>query len=115
MRIAVMIIALCLVMVIGLESCSAVVGGNLGNNAGLSGAGAAGLFVAFLFILGAAFALGAPKVSMFIFIIAALLGFYIGMKSAFFDMTVWGWVAVFLAVMSYDGIRELKKLESKKA
>lgn len=115
MRIAVMIIALCLVMLIGLQSCTVMVGGGLGDDADMAAGGAVGIFVAFLFLLGAAFAIGAPKASMIIFIIAALLGFGSGAGSAFSDMTVWGYVSAGLAAMSYFGMREKQKLETKTA
>jgi membrane protein implicated in regulation of membrane protease activity len=109
MRIAVMIIALCLTAIVGLQSCTVMVGGGLTHDQGLSGGGAAGLLVAFLFVLGAAFALGLPKVSQVIFAIATGVGFLAGAQSGYHDMTVWGVVSLVLAFMSYFGARELKK------
>lgn len=103
MRIAVLIISLCLVAIIGLQSCAVL---------GLSGAAvklsefapqagdaqelqktqegaAVGVLVAFLFLLGGAFAIGAPTVSVVLFAVASLLGF--AFSGSFPDLKVWGW------------------------
>ncbi len=74
MRIAVLIISLCLTMVVGLQSCAVLVGGSMGKDQDLAGGGATGLLIAFLFVLGAAFAIGLPRVSMVLFAIAAAAG-----------------------------------------
>lgn len=65
---------------------------------------AIGVMVAFLFLLGGAFAMGAPTASIVIFTIAALLGF--AFSTAFPDLQVWGAVALALAAMSWLGRRE---------
>jgi hypothetical protein len=110
MRIAVLIIALCLTMLVGLQSCTMFVGGGLAENQGASEGGAVGLLIAFLFVLGAAFALALPKLSMVCFAFAAAFGLMVGLSSdAFPDMTFWGIVAGVLAVMSYFGSRELRR------
>ena len=70
MRLAVLIIGLCLVMLVGMQSCTVMVGGGIADNKDLSGGGAIGVFVSFLFILGSAFVMGYPKASMIIFLIA---------------------------------------------
>lgn len=67
MRIAVLVIGLCLVMLVGMQSCTVMFGGGLTEDQNLAGAGALGLLVALLFILGSAFAIGAPKASVGIF------------------------------------------------
>ena len=53
MRIAVLIISLCLTMIVGLQSCAVMVGGGMTNDQETSGSGAIGLLIAFLFVLGA--------------------------------------------------------------
>ena len=73
MRLAVLIIGLCLVMLVGMQSCTVMVGGGIADNKDLSGGGAIGVFVSFLFILGSAFVMGYPKASMIIFLIASFL------------------------------------------
>lgn len=109
MRIAVLVIGLCLTGLIGLQSCTLMLGGGLVQDKGLSGGGATGILVAFLFVLGAAFSLGLPRVSAVLFALAAACGFAVGYNTEFWDMRVWGWIAAALAVMSYLGSRELRK------
>lgn len=109
MRLAVLIISLFLVVIIGLQSCTVMVGGNIGSNHDLSEGGAVGILIAILYILGAAFIIGLPRISMIIFIIAAVLGFTVGSTTPFTDMKIWGGVAVVLAILSFFGSRELRK------
>jgi len=109
MRIAVMIIALCLTALVGLQSCAVMVGGGLSNDKDLSGGGATGILVALLFVVGAGFVLGLPKVSRGIFAIAAVIGFLVGSKSGYHDLSIWGGVALILGIMSHFGVRELSK------
>ena len=111
MRIAVLVIGLCLVMLVGMQSCTVMFGGGLTEDQNLAGAGALGQLVALLFILGSAFAIGAPKASVGIFAVAALFAFGAAGMSDFRDMNVWGWISVVLAVLSYFGIREKAKKE----
>lgn len=113
MRIAVLVLALCLTMIVGLQSCAVMVGGSMAANDNLAGGGAIGLLLAFLFVLGAAFAMGLPRVSMVLFAVAALFG-YIAAGTGFGDMAIWGTVALILAVMSYFGYRELGKAKAAK-
>lgn len=109
MRIAVLVIGLCLVMLVGMQSCTVMLGGGMTDDQDLAGAGAIGMLVALLFVLGSAFALGAPKVSVGIFSAAALFAFLAAGASEFSDMGVWGGVSVVLAVLSYFGIKEKAK------
>ena len=109
MRIAVLIIGLCLTMIVGLQSCAVLLGGGMTDDQDMAGGGAIGILIAFLFVLGSAFALSLPKVSMWLFGIAAALGFLVGASTEFSDMMFWGVVAAALAVMSYFGARELTK------
>lgn len=118
MRIAVLIISLCLVAVIGLQSCAVYgltgatlkLGEIVPQTEGLDDASktqesaAIGVVVAFLFLLGRAFIMGAPTVSITLFSVAALLGF--ASSSAFPDLQVWGGIALALAVMSLLGRQE---------
>lgn len=114
MRIAVLVIGLCLVFLVGVQSCTAMFGGGLAEDQNLAGAGFLGLVVALLFILGSAFAIGVPKVSVGIFAFAALIAFGAAGMSDFRDMNVWGWVSVILSVLSYFGVREKVKQEMAK-
>ena len=115
MRIAVLIIGLCLVMLVGIQSCAVMVGGNLIEDQDVSGAGALGIMVSFLFILGSAFVMSHPKASMIIFLAAAFFAFFGGSLSEFSDLYFWSFVSLALAVMSYFGIKEKKKKDELQA
>ena len=108
MRIAVLIIALCMTRLVGMQSCAIFVGGGLGSDKDMSGAGAVGVLVAFLYVLGAAFVMGLPKVAGTMFAIAALLGLIVGFQSAYIDMRYWGGLAAFLSVMAFAGARRCR-------
>lgn len=109
MRIAVLIISLFLTVIIGLQSCAVTVGGSLAKDQATSAGGAGGVVVAFLFVLGAAFSMGLPRVSQIVFLLASAVAFIAASgESKYQDMNVWGAVALILAVMSYLGVRELK-------
>ena len=108
MRVAVLIIGLCLVLVIGLQSCTVMVGGGITENKELASSGATGILIAFLYILGSAFALGIPIISTIVFALAAGIGFLAGSSSEFKDMTFWAYVSSVLAVMSFLGSRKKK-------
>jgi hypothetical protein len=105
LRIATAIIALILMIPVGLQSCTAAVGGSMSENQGLSGAGAVGILVAFLFLIGGAFAIGIPMVSVVVFAIAGFFALIAGFSSEFKDLGIWGFVALILAVLSYFGHR----------
>jgi hypothetical protein len=109
MRIAVLIIAICLVMILGLQSCTVMLGGTLAKDTAISGGGAVGILMAFLFLLGAAFSLGVPMVSIIVFTIAGALGVIMGTTTGFTDLMIWGVVSLVLAFMSIFGRRELRK------
>jgi 4-amino-4-deoxy-L-arabinose transferase-like glycosyltransferase len=109
MRIATTIISLCLMLIVGLQSCAVAFGGTLTSDESLSGGGAIGMFVAFLFLLGGAFAISFPIVSLSAFVFSAVLALAVGVGSDFSDMSVWAFVALALATMSFFGMREKKR------
>lgn len=109
MRLAVLIITLCLTGIVGLQSCTIAAGGSLLEDQDAAGGGAVGLLIAFLFVLGAAFVMSLPRVSMVLFAFAGLLGLGIGATSSFRDLTIWGGISLVLAVMSWFGSRELRR------
>lgn len=100
MRIAVMVIALCLTAVVGLQSCTVMVDGHLSQNEGLRGGGASGILIALCFTLGAAFAIGLPRISQIIFSVAAAIGFLVGAENGFADLKFRGVVSLSLCLMS---------------
>jgi hypothetical protein len=105
LRVAVLVISLCLTLIVGLQSCALYAGGAMIGNQGTASGGAAGILVALLFVLGAAFAIGVPRAS--IFGLAACIGVGIGRVTSFSDLVIWGFVALALAILSYFGEREL--------
>ncbi|MCJ2100026.1 hypothetical protein [Methylobacterium sp. E-046] len=106
MRIAVLIIGLCLSLAVGLQSCAVSLGGGMAKDQTISAGGALGVLVALLYLLGSAFALGLPRASVAMFLIAAPLGIGVGSSSGFHDLRIWGFVALALAAMAYLGVRE---------
>ncbi len=109
MRLAVLIIGLCLVVLVGMQSCTVMVGGGVTDDQDLSSGGAIGMLVSFLFILGSAFVLAYPKASMIIFLVASFFGFVGASGSTFSDLYFWSFISLVLAAMSYFGIKEKKK------
>lgn len=111
MRIATLIVGLVLMIVVGLQSCTVMVGGGLADRKELSGSGAVGLLVALLFLLGAAFALKLPRTAAVMFALAGVFG-WIGGFAGFGDLKVWGTVAFGLAAMAAWGSREGARSEA---
>ena len=109
MRIVVLIISLGLMLVIGLQSCTVGIGGSIVKDEGMSQGGAVGLLIAFMYLIGAAFSLGKPVVSMVVFILAGLLGFMVSATTSFSDMGIWGGISLVLAIFSFFGKRDLLK------
>lgn len=109
MRIAVMIISLVLMLVIGLQSCTSAVGSGVSQtqvDKDAFGQGAAvGVVVTLLYLLGGALVMGLPRISVGLFGLAGLLGLGGGSTTKYHDLTVWGWIAFALAVMSFLGWR----------
>ena len=105
-RIAVMIISLLLMFGVGLQSCAVSFGGALGGDETMEQGGAVGILVALLFMVGGAFAIPFPVVSLISFLAAAFLGVAAGATTSFSDLSIWGFVAFFLAVLSFLGVLE---------
>src|SRR5690349_7275028 len=106
MRLAVLIITLCLTAILSLQSCAVSVGDNLLQQ---RGGGSVGILMALLFVIGAALVMGLPSVSIAVFAIAGLFGISTGSTTSYTGLTIWGGVALVLAVMSYFGSRELSE------
>jgi len=92
-----------------MQSCTVMVGGGVTDDQDLSGGGAIGILVSFLFILGSAFVMAYPKASMIIFLVASFFGFVGASGSTFRDLYFWSFISLVLAVMSFFGIKEKKK------
>jgi hypothetical protein len=114
-RIATMILSLILMLVVGAQSCAVSIGDEmLGEKAATQG-GPIGLVMAFLFLVGGAFALAFPLVSLVSFVLAGLLGLAGGGTTSFGDLTIWGVVSLILAVFSFFGWREKRKRRREEA
>lgn len=107
MRIAVLIISLCLVMVVGLQSCVANFGGAISNDDNLSGAAGAGILLALIFMIGGALVMQHPKASMILYIIGATIAWSGATQSEFKDLYFWACISSVLAFMSYIGMRQM--------
>lgn len=108
MRVAVMIIALCLVMIIGLQSCAAGVVSMFREDEATGDAATFGVFLAFFFVVGAALVWKFPRASAAIFLLSGGLAIALGMNGEFKDLAVWGGVSIALGLMSVAGHRELR-------
>ncbi len=109
MRIATLILGLVLMTVVGLQSCAIYIGGAALQEQATSDSGALGLFLAFLLLVGAAFVLFFPWISVVSFLIAGLVGLSGGSSTDFTDLTIWGIVAFVLAALSLLGVREKRR------
>ncbi len=107
MRVAVLILGLVISVFSGLQSCAVHLGGRLADSATNTGAGAVGILISMLFLIGSALVLAFPLAAQFCFVCAGLLA--ILNWSNFPDMKFWFAVALVLSMMSYYGRKELKK------
>jgi hypothetical protein len=113
MRVATMAIALVLSMLVLLQSCTVSVGGSMAKNEGLAQGGAIGVLLALLYLIGGAFALGVPIISVVAFLLGGLIALaVVASNPAFADLQVLGWVAIALAVVSFFGHREKRRSAS---
>ena len=115
MRIATMIISLILMLVIGAQSCAVSLGDAALETKAAEQGGPIGLFMAFLFLIGGAFALAFPFVSVLAFFFAGIIGLAGGASTSFGDLTIWGVVSLILSVLSYFGWREKRKRRREEA
>lgn len=109
MKIATGIIGLILGLLVLMQSCAVTTGGSLINDQTTAEAGAVGMLAAFLYFVGGAFAFALPVVSMVVFGLAALLALGAAATSDFGDLTIWGVVAMILAIMAFFAWRSDKK------
>ncbi len=106
MRIAVLIISIFVIFIIGFQSCAVGILESFEGSETMEGS--AGLAMVIFFIIGAAFSIGIPIVSMISFLLASFIGYSVDVN-VYGDLEVWRVVAIILAIMSFLGHRELKK------
>ena len=111
MRLANLILALVLAPVLAVQSILVVAGGSLTSDKDLTSGGDVGILVALLWIVGAAFVMAKPKVSVWLFAIAALVA-VLGGSSGFSDLYIWSAVSVGFALLSWGGTKEKAKKAS---
>lgn len=124
MRIATLILALVLMLVLGAQSCAVYAGSSVVS--GLSteeaekdeadedaGGAGLGILAALLWLVAAALVLAKPRVSMWIFVAAAVLCL-LGAFTGFDDLYIWAVVSLVLALMSWRGAKEKAKDEDAK-
>src|SRR5450756_162920 len=108
MRVAVMVLSLCLSVLLLAVSCTVTLAGQGG------GSLTAVFLSALLWLIGAAFALGKPRVSTVAFVLAMLLGGLYAFQGAGL-MWFWAVPSLILAVLSTYGETELRKKRASEA
>ena len=111
MRITVLAISLAAFLTLGFEWLAVGIhglGASIGAGHGFEKGASAGAAVAFLYLIGAAFAMGRPLVSSAVFTLAALVGIAAGIWTTYSGLRLWGWLAAALAVLSLLGYQERK-------
>ncbi len=111
MKKAVLILSIILFIIVLFQSWLVGVGGAMFGDADLSRGGLIGRIVALLFGGGAAFILAKPIISLGIFIAGGLAGVIGGIVTGYYDLILWGVLALGLAVMSYFAGREAEEPE----
>ena len=119
MRIATLIISLILSMAMGIQSCAVYAAGGIGAELSegaektdlesTSSAGAVGMFAALLWIIGAGFVLAKPKMSIWLFGVAAVFCVLGGIGGGFTDLFIYAVVSALFALASWKGIAEKAK------
>lgn len=115
MRVATMVIALVLMVVVFIQSCAVSVGGSLGEDEDMAGGGGLGILLAISWIVGAGLVLGRPKGAVWAFGVGAVLGLIGATAGAFPDLWIWTVVSVIFGLMSWRGIREKEAKEAEES
>lgn len=107
MRIAVLVIGL--VLTVGLFIQAIVIFGlsDAVNQENTEQAGAVGVLMALMWLVGCGLVIPVPRVSMVVFAVAGLLGF--AASGDYPDLAVWGGISIVLAVFCYFGYRGKRK------
>jgi len=113
MQIATGIITIILGCIISIQSFILYMGSAVFNDKPTGQSSAMGLFVALLLFVSGAFAFKLPKVALFFATIAGLFGIMTGTTSEFKDMTVWGVIALIIALMNFFTARKTKTRATK--
>jgi hypothetical protein len=106
MRVATLVIALVLMVVVFIQSCAVAAGGSITEDEDMSAGGGFGILLAISWIVGAGLVLAKPKAAIWAFGVAALLGLVGATAGGFPDLWIWTGVSVIFALMSWRGIKE---------
>jgi phosphate/sulfate permease len=109
MRIAVLIIGLLLGLLVFLQSMVVNVGSGIAKNDNLENAAAAGVFLAFFWLIASALVIPFPLASAILFVLGGIMGMIAAGNSEFDDLWIWGCVSFVLAIMSFFGWRGKRK------
>jgi|SRR5215217_7761732 len=113
MRITVLILSLMTCLFLFLQA--AIVGTFSPEDSNESSAGAFGVLMSLLMLIGAAVVIPIPRVAMVLFLIVGATGLIAGTTTEYTDLAVWGGWALLLAVFSYLGYRGKRKQQAKEA
>ena len=109
MRIATLIVSLFVTAIVTFQACTlAVLTDDDSQDAAAAGGG---LIVAFLMLLGAAFVMAFPLVSLVFFALAAVIAIPTGVVSDYDDLIVWGVLCLVLVPMSFLGWRGKRRAQ----
>lgn len=100
MKVTILILCLGLFLIVGFQGCIAGAGGAVFGEAGAEDAGAIGVFLSFLYFVGAAFALFKPLVTAIILGFGGLIAVITGGEH-YGDLPIWGVIALIIGAMSY--------------
>jgi hypothetical protein len=112
MKIAVGIIGLFLGLIVLLQSCAVTAGSGLANDSATGAAASIGMLVGLVYFIAGAFSFALPLVGAIMFFIAGLLAFLASTLGNFGDITIWGYIAIVLAVMGFFTWRSAKRKKS---
>lgn len=118
LRLATLIIALVLTLIVWFQSCAAMVGGGLGEEFGtaaekreardLSDASGAGLVAGILWVVGAGLVMTRPNIARWVFLAAAPILLIAG-SGGYEDAYIWAGVSIVFMAMAWRGIGERKR------
>lgn len=113
MRIAVLVIGLVLDIGLFIQALAIFSLSNAIDRQDTATAGAVGVFMAFLWVVGCGLVIPAPRVAVGLFVMAALFGF--AASGSYPDLAIWASISLVLAVMSYFGHRGKRTAQRKEA
>lgn len=125
MRLATLIISLILSVAVLIQSCAAGIGGSLGEEFSesatekaaaedLSAASGFGFLAVLLWVIGAGLVMAKPRISMWIYGVAALSLLAAG-AAGYSDGFIWAVASAIFAAMSWRGIKERQRKEERES